>query len=413
MVWVDSHNRYLRILTSMDGTMGTPNPKLDPNSPTGYELGMRRLILPQVGVDGCHWIMHTQKLLKDGGWRIRYTDIDNNPQGREIHWSHSFIWWLLLTGQIHSSITGYPLAASIESVAPYANTLWLAFLILGLPWVVYRRLGAIAAGGLALGMGGVYVFYEFFMVGNADHHGLAAAASITSALLLAVGGAGWIANVAVTQPKSKKHNREPLFEYLIDAKTARRFFMGSALAGAVSLWVSAATAVPTFFGIGLGALVSVFFFGRHLATDTTRYHPELWRLWGITGACGSLFFYLLEYFPTHMGMRLEVNHPLYALAWVGGGEILYRLTRWRVDRIAPWQGHQATVTFTWRSWRLACCPHWLSCFRNASSGLRIIFYGIFIKTISMSSRPLPLGLAEGSLSTRSEISQPFRCCCCC
>jgi tetratricopeptide (TPR) repeat protein len=41
-----------------------------------------------------------------------------------------------------------------------------------------------------------------------------------------------------------------------------------------------------------------------------------------------VFFYLLEYFPSHLGMRLEVNHPLYALAWAGGGEIIFRVCRW-------------------------------------------------------------------------------------
>jgi len=327
----------------MDGTMGTPFPVLDPKSPSGYELGMRKLILPQVGVDGCHWIMHTQKLLQDGGWRIRFTNIDNSADGREIHWSHGFIWWLIALGNIHSSITGMPLPASVEAVAPYANTLLLVFLIASLPWVMYRRFGPIAAGGLALGLSSIYVFFEFFMVGNVDHHGIAAASALSCALLLAVGGAGWVSAERTLQAKPKQGKKT--FEYMIDSKAARRFFIGSAIAGSAALWVSAATAVPTFFGIGLGALISVYFFGRHTSSDETHYFPELWRWWGITGCCGSLFFYLLEYFPFHMGMRLEVNHPLYALAWIGGGEILTRLATWRVSGIKPWQGKSATPIF--------------------------------------------------------------------
>jgi hypothetical protein len=35
----------------------------------------------------------------------------------------------------------------------------------------------------------------------------------------------------------------------------------------------------------------------------------------------------LEYFPSHFGWRLEVNHPLYALAWLGAGELLCRAGR--------------------------------------------------------------------------------------
>jgi hypothetical protein len=36
----------------------------------------------------------------------------------------------------------------------------------------------------------------------------------------------------------------------------------------------------------------------------------------------SLAAWLLEYFPHHLNMRLEVNHPLYAAAWIGAGEAL-------------------------------------------------------------------------------------------
>jgi len=32
--------------------------------------------------------------------------------------------------------------------------------------------------------------------------------------------------------------------------------------------------------------------------------------------------YLIEYLPSHMDLRLQVNHPLYGLAWIGVGELL-------------------------------------------------------------------------------------------
>ncbi len=343
----DSWTRYTRILSCSEASMGTPSPQIDPTSPTGYELGMRNLILPPVGTDGLHWIMHTQKLLHDGGWRIRYTDNDNVPDGREIHWSHGFIWWLMILGKIHSAITGLPLPASVEAVSPYANTLIFVAMIAGLPWILFRRFGPIAASGFAISLGTIYTFYEFFMIGNADHHGIAAAGALMCGLLLAIGGAGWVASEDPEEPKPSKSKQTlaaKAFEYLIEPQAARRYFIGSAIAGSVSLWVSAATAVPTFFGIGLGALTSVLIFGRKQSPDEPGYEPSLWRWWGITGCCGSLFFYLLEYFPSHMGMRLEVNHPLYALAWLGGGEILSRLAGWRVQGIKPWQGTGALLS---------------------------------------------------------------------
>ena len=45
------------------------------------------------------------------------------------------------------------------------------------------------------------------------------------------------------------------------------------------------------------------------------------------GCATSFLTYLVEYFPAHMTLRLEVNHPLYALAWWGAGELLFRVTR--------------------------------------------------------------------------------------
>ncbi len=250
----DSWLRYSRIMACTNCKLDAPKPKLDPNSPTGYEHGLRVLLLPPVGVDGCQWIMHTQKMLAQGDWRIRYTDIDNSPDGREIHWSHGFIWWLIALGKLHASITDYPLAASVEAVSPYANTLIFVTLLATLPWLTYHHFGPIAAAGFAVAMGTVYTFYEYFMVGNADHHGIAAAGALVCSLLLAVGGAGWVKDSDVPNKDSgsrsggKKPKKER-FEYHIDPATAKRYFMGSAFAGSVSLWVSAATAVPRFSGL--------------------------------------------------------------------------------------------------------------------------------------------------------------------
>src|SRR5262249_48123992 len=43
--------------------------------------------------------------------------------------------------------------------------------------------------------------------------------------------------------------------------------------------------------------------------------------------------------PFDLGMRLEVNHPLYALAWLGGGELIAQILSWRVNgtRLDRWR----------------------------------------------------------------------------
>jgi hypothetical protein len=108
---------------------------------------------------------------------------------------------------------------------------------------------------------------------------------------------------------------------------ARRWFVASAVAGGLGLWVSAASQIPVLVGLGLGALGTAGWPRAASAGGAWRRQPELWRLWGAVGGATSLAAYLVEYFPSHLGFRLEVNHPLYALAWFGAGELLCRWSR--------------------------------------------------------------------------------------
>ena len=89
------------------------------------------------------------------------------------------------------------------------------------------------------------------------------------------------------------------------------------------MWISAATMIPVLAACGLAAIAAAWL----VPESKVGANPALWRLWGFWGAMGSIGFYLLEYFPSNMGWRLEVNHPLYALAWLSGGEVLSRATR--------------------------------------------------------------------------------------
>jgi hypothetical protein len=57
------------------------------------------------------------------------------------------------------------------------------------------------------------------------------------------------------------------------------------------------------------------------------WSPVYWLFWGAVGSAAALLFYLLEYAPSLPVPRLEVNHPLHAGAWFGGGLALYALHR--------------------------------------------------------------------------------------
>jgi hypothetical protein len=71
------------------------------------------------------------------------------------------------------------------------------------------------------------------------------------------------------------------------------------------------------------------------------------------GAGGSVIFYGLEYFPGHLGFHLEANHPFYALAWLGGGELIAQLgERW----LAPGQRWTHLRTLLWPSLAICAVP---------------------------------------------------------
>jgi hypothetical protein len=261
-------------------------------SPTGYKNGLRYLVMP-AGQDGCHWIANAQRVAQ-GEWRLRTTDADNAPAGRPVHWSGSVAWWLALCGSVSALLRGSPVGAEIELAALWAMPLAHAALIVAIPIFSRRRFGNLAAASLAIGMGCSYSFAGLFFAAAPDHHGLVAAALLCMVLLAAAGRGGW-------------------------STASRPFrasvFVWSGVAAGVALWMSAATALPCIAGLLLGAGAGALLLRR----AGWQFHARAWRDWGLAAGATSLALYLLEYFPSHLEMRLEVVHPLYALALAGAG----------------------------------------------------------------------------------------------
>jgi hypothetical protein len=309
----------------------------DRASPSGFAHGQRTLILPGIGLDGYQWIMQTQRMLAGDGLRIRSVTYDNPPQGRPVHWSSSFRWWLAAVAWFDSQLTSHPWAVSVERVAPWANPLLLVLAIGVVAPFVARRFGAVAAALFALGLVTVYPVFEAFAAGGPDHHGLAIGFGLLTMLGLAAGGAGWVRETAANAAQSSPL-ADTLAGWLPNRSQARRWFIASAIAGGAGLWVSAPTVIPLLGGIGLGALWSTGWLGRgRSAAEPGTPDPTLWRIWGFAGGASSLGFYLLEYAPANFGWRLEVNHPLYALAWMGAGDLLCRVCQW-------WQTDRTTLS---------------------------------------------------------------------
>ncbi len=273
-------------------------PAVVPASPTGYADGRRSLVLPAGSADSAHWVMQTQAMIAAGDWRVRWVDYDNPPAGREVHWAAPFHWWMAGLAWIDHWISGRPIGLSVEYAVIWSGPAMLGLLLLGLTPFLYRRFSPLAALLFVVGTVATFPFYLDFVAAYADHHGIANICGLLTVLWFAAG--------------ALEETREP----------ARRWFVASGLAGGTGLWISAATQVPVLLGLGLGVLAAAWLARHAPRRPVWLADPALLRLWGWAGGGMSLAAWLMEYFPHHLNMRLEVNHPLYAAAWVGAGEAL-------------------------------------------------------------------------------------------
>jgi hypothetical protein len=301
---VDSYLRSRHILEVGERYGVTVDaPAVDNHSPTGFADGRRSIVLPAGAADARHWVMQTQEMIARGEWRIRRVDYDNAPLGRDVHWASPFHWWLAALAWVDHAISGRPIGMAVERAALTAGPVMLVVVFLGLLPLLARKFSPTAAALAAVAMVCAFPFYTDFAAGRADHHGLANTSALLMVLLMAASAA----------PQA---NSSP------GARAARRWFAASGAAGAIGLWISAATLLPIIASVG-GAVLLAGWLGRR-AADRIAWmaDPMVFRYWGWAGGVVSFVAYLIEYFPSHLGWRLEVNHPLYALAWVGAGEVL-------------------------------------------------------------------------------------------
>lgn len=270
-------------------------------------------VRPEFTADVNMWIRYALTALEGKeGWRVRHTDVDNAPKGREVHWNSALTWWIAGLGWTWCQVTGTPLPAAVEHAAVWANLPLLIAFIAGFGWWAGRRAGAMAGAFVALGVFGHRAIYEGFMPAYPDHHGLIAAAILGVMLGMLFMGGGWTRGTS---------DGPGLFLLPLDYTTARRAAVWGGFWGGFGLWISTASLALPLAMVPLAGLLATLACRRDLTAAGARFHAGVWRIWGRVGAGTSLIFYLLEYFPSHLGLRLEVNHPLYALSWWGGAEL--------------------------------------------------------------------------------------------
>lgn len=257
---------------------------------------------PYFALDAQTWVRHALSLTEGNGPRLRHTDIDNAPYGREVHWNSAWAWTIAGSGYAYHAVTGIPYANAVERATIWLNPAVLLTLIVVVSAWTRRHMGLACALLVVSAMALHPLLMEGFIPSNVDHHGL-----LTVSVLGTLLGAG----------------------AMMRGDRAGAVF--SAISGALGVWVSAASVLPAIF-LCAGA--------AFLVRPRDAQAARAWRLWGALGAGASLAFYAIEYFPQHMALRLEVNHPLHSVAWLAAGELVARrgehVAREAAARAWPW-----------------------------------------------------------------------------
>jgi hypothetical protein len=289
--------RIMRVTALPEWSVDAPQP--DAGSPTGYEHGWRRLILPEHNYASYLWITQAQAQLAGGPWRVRHIDYENAPVGRASQRSSPYAWWLAGLAWADHTITGSPAGICVERAALYGDPLLHLLLVVAAFVSAWRLLGPGAAAVTALGLLGWFPLNANFVPGAPDRAGLLLGVNLLAAVLWASvlqGGGG---------------GKPPAGRW--------RVVVAGVLHG-FGLWLDVVPQAAVIVGYGLGGLALGWLERRRHDTQPPAVDPAWWRWWALGGAGIALAGYLAEYAPGALGFHLTANHPLYALAWLGLAE---------------------------------------------------------------------------------------------
>lgn len=275
--------------------------------------------------DAYFWLGYAREIGSGKTWRVRETKADNAPYGRPVQWSQSASWMLVALGKARQLLTGEAWTAALERAAILQGPLQFVLLAAGLSSILFMRVGAIPAGLFSLYLATQPDISWMFNPLRPGHRGLQCFFGICFLAGLAMSGAGW------TRTESGTSGRrfawvKPL--ELPGYSGARNWFVLSGVCAGMGLWISAAVdGAMLLAAFGASFILAAACGSRN--TKGAQVHPELWRLWGWTTGLISLFFYLLEYFPSHLRIHLEVNSPVYSAMAVLMGESVCQVLKAR------------------------------------------------------------------------------------
>lgn len=290
--------------------LGGDEVRTDATSPTGYVGGVRRFVIPEPNEPSLDWIEQTQTMLARHAWRVRHVDYENAPLGHETDAAAPFRWWLAAVAWIGREATGRPLGLAVEQAALWEGTLLQLLLVAVATIIAARRLGLAAAACVAVGLVTLFPLADAFLPGLPASEELALVLGIGSLLVLIAGAAA-----LETPPSPSAPPRRP-----------SAAFCAAGILGGLCLWVSVALGVMLLVGVGVGALIAARLTRPAAGAEPPRAWAGSWRAWSLAGGLMVFVAYWVEYFPDHLGAwQLRAVHPLYGIAWIGGGLGLARL----------------------------------------------------------------------------------------
>lgn len=267
---------------------------------SGPVPGLARLIVPDHNNASFAWLDLTRVMVEQHELRVRHIDYENAPFGRDVFAPSPYRWWLGTLVGIRRAVSGDDAAAALDWAATWSDPILQLIAFAGLVVFVARRFGSFSAALASLGAACLFPLNTEFLPAMPDDRGIAFVLSLWAILLtLDVAGSAGI---------------------LTPASLRRRMVMAGVV-GAIGLWLNVPLVAPILAGIALGGVVATL---ARRSAENAVVLP--WRAWGLAGAITAFAAYLIEFFPGHLGeWQLRSIHPLYAVAWLAGGEAVARI----------------------------------------------------------------------------------------
>ncbi len=287
LLWTASNRRSDRVIALSDmPTWSADAPKRDIDTRTGYEKDQRYLVVPGHHNSSFAWITEAQESSADN------SSLDDSTR------TSLYRYWLRFCGRIHNLTNDGSLGYSIGQATLFADPLLLTFLLLGGSLYCARFIGSFAASGFVIAGACLFPLSSNFQPGAPDSHSLAWVLALGSVLPLLISKAK--ANASL-----KGH------------------FILAGVFGGLGFWNDTDTQSSLFLAIGAAAIAYTFI--RESSSDT----PLPWRTWAWAGSIITLIACVIE--GAALNWELDALSPVYAIAWIGFGELLTLLSKWKSE----------------------------------------------------------------------------------